>query len=73
MSALGLDTVTALSAVATACMGNVGPGLGAVGAIENFAAIPALGKGVLTFCMLAGRLEFFTLLMLFIPAFWKWR
>jgi trk system potassium uptake protein len=72
ISALGLDTVTALSSVIT-CMGNVGPGLGAVGAIENFAAIPALGKGVLTFCMLAGRLEFFTLLMLFIPTFWKWR
>jgi trk system potassium uptake protein TrkH len=72
MSGLGLDTVTALSAVVSA-IGNVGPGLGAVGPLENFASVPALGKGVLIFCMIAGRLEFFTMLMLFIPAFWKWK
>jgi trk system potassium uptake protein TrkH len=72
MSGLGLDTITALSAVVSA-IGNVGPGLGAVGPLENYASIPALGKGVLIFCMIAGRLEFFTILMLLIPAFWKWK
>jgi trk system potassium uptake protein TrkH len=72
MSALGLDSLTALSAV-TASLGNVGPGLGLVGPAENYAFIPPLGKGVLIFCMLAGRLELFTLLMLFTRAFWKWR
>ena len=72
MSGLGLDMVTALSATVSA-IGNVGPGLGAVGPLENFAFIPALGKIVLIFCMIAGRLEFFTVLMLFLPTFWKWK
>ncbi|MEE8204694.1 MAG: TrkH family potassium uptake protein [Dehalococcoidales bacterium] len=72
MSALGLDSLTALSAV-TASLGNIGPGLGLVGPTENYAFIPPLGKGVLIFCMLAGRLELFTLLMLFTRAFWRWR
>jgi|TARA_B100000315_G_scaffold256560_1_gene302755 trk system potassium uptake protein TrkH len=72
MSALGLDHLTALSSV-TASLGNVGPGLGSVGPAENYFFIPPLGKGVLIFCMLAGRLELFTLLVLFTPAFWRWR
>jgi trk system potassium uptake protein TrkH len=72
MSGLGLDNITALSSV-VASLGNVGPGLGMVGPAENYAFIPPLGKGVLMFCMLAGRLELFTLLMLFTHAFWKWR
>jgi len=72
MSGLGLDNLTALSSV-VASLGNVGPGLGMVGPVENYAFIPPLGKGVLIFCMLAGRLELFTLLMLFTPAFWRWR
>ena len=72
MSGLGLDTVTALSSIVST-MGNVGPGLGSVGPLENYAFVPALGKGVLIFCMIAGRLEFFTILMLLIPAFWKWK
>jgi trk system potassium uptake protein TrkH len=72
MSGLGLDTVTALSSVVSA-IGNVGPGLGAVGPLENFAFIPAVGKIVLILCMIAGRLEFFTVLMLFLPTFWKWK
>ena len=72
MSGLGLDMTTALSSV-TASLGNVGPGLGLVGPMENYFFIPAVGKGVLIFCMLAGRLELFTLLMLFTPAFWRWR
>jgi len=72
MGGLGLDNMTALSSV-TATLGNVGPGLGMVGPVENYFFIPAVGKGVLIFCMLAGRLELFTLLMLFTPAFWRWR
>ncbi|MFC2018968.1 TrkH family potassium uptake protein [Chloroflexota bacterium] len=72
MSALGLDHVTALSSVA-ATLGNVGPGLGLVGPVENYAFLPAPGKIVLTVCMLAGRLELFTILVLFSPTFWRWR
>lgn len=72
MSALGLDLVTAASSV-IACLGNVGPGLGLVGPAQNYAAIPSIGKGVLIFCMLVGRLEIFTVLALFSPSFWRWR
>jgi len=72
MSALGLDFETALSSV-TASVGNVGPGLGIVGPAENYALIPPVGKGVLMFLMLAGRLELFTLLVLLVPSFWKGR
>ncbi|MDV2988657.1 MAG: TrkH family potassium uptake protein [Dehalogenimonas sp.] len=70
MSALGLDIETALSAVVSA-ISNVGPGLGGVGPYENFAWIPDAGKGVLIVLMLAGRLELFTLLVLFVPSFWR--
>lgn len=66
--ALGLDHVTAFSAVA-ACLNNLGPGLGEVA--TNYATIPAATKWVLMFAMLLGRLEIFTLLILFTPAFWK--
>ncbi|MFC1984409.1 TrkH family potassium uptake protein [Chloroflexota bacterium] len=72
MSALGLDHVTALSSVA-ATLGNVGPGLGLVGPTTNYLYIPAIGKVVLIICMLVGRLELFTALVLFTPSFWKWR
>lgn len=72
MSGLGLDNITALSSV-IASLGNIGPGLGMVGPVENYSFIPPLGKGVLMFCMLAGRLELFTLMMLFTRAFWRWR
>ncbi|MFC2048267.1 TrkH family potassium uptake protein, partial [Chloroflexota bacterium] len=72
MSAVGLDQVTALSSV-IASLGNVGPGLGLVGPAANYLFIPPIGKFVLIACMLVGRLEFFTVLMLFAPSFWKWR
>jgi len=72
MSAIGLDFDTALSSV-TSCIGNVGPGLGLVGPEENYFLIPVLGKIVLIVCMLAGRVEIFTLFVIFIPSFWKWR
>ena len=72
MSALGLDQVTALSSVA-ATLGNVGPGLGLVGPTATYLWIPPLGKIVLIICMLVGRLELFTVLVLLTPSFWKWR
>lgn len=66
--ATGLDLVTAFSAVA-ACMNNLGPGLGDVGA--NYASLDNPAKWVLCFAMLLGRLEIFTLLVLLTPAFWR--
>jgi trk system potassium uptake protein TrkH len=70
MSIMGFDMVTSLGAVATS-LGNIGPGLGEVGPSESFAAIPDFGKWFLSFLMLLGRLELFTVLLLFAPAFWK--
>jgi len=64
----GLDQVTAFSAVA-ACLNNLGPGLGEVGA--HYADLSDFVKWVLALAMLFGRLEIFTLLVLFTPAFWS--
>ncbi len=61
---------SAVSAVATT-LGNVGPGLGSVGPMDNFYHINALGKWFLSFLMMLGRLELFTVLVLFSPAFWR--
>ncbi|MFC4656532.1 MULTISPECIES: TrkH family potassium uptake protein [Rheinheimera] len=65
---IGLDNISAFTATA-ACLNNLGPGLGEVAA--NFASVPDAGKWVLVVAMIFGRLEIFTLLVLFIPAFWK--
>ena len=70
MSALGLDMVSASASVA-ATLGNVGPGLGIVGPTKTYTLIPPLGKIVLTICMLLGRLEIYTVLVLIVPEFWK--
>ena len=71
LGALGLDLVTAVSASATA-LANVGPGLGeVVGPAGNFQTLSATAKWLLAFAMLLGRLEFFTLLVLLHPAFWR--
>ena len=70
LSMLGLDFITSLGAVAT-CLGNVGPGIGTVGPVNNFAHLPDLVKWFLSFLMLLGRLELFTVLIIFSPAFWK--
>jgi len=70
LTAMGVDVLTAFAAV-VACIGNIGPGLGEVGPVDNYAAIPALGKWVLSFCMLLGRLEIYTVLVLFLPEFWR--
>ncbi len=70
LAAMGLDMMTAFGAVA-ACIGNIGPGFGSVGPTENFAHIPAMGKWLLAWCMLLGRLEIYTVIILFVPEFWK--
>jgi trk system potassium uptake protein TrkH len=70
MSWLGLDFKSALASVG-ACIGNVGPGLGIVGPTKTYLAIVPAGKWILILCMIMGRLEIFTLLILFLPQFWK--
>ena len=70
ISALGYDLDTSLGAVA-ATLGNIGPGIGRVGPVENYAHIPTFGKWFLSFLMLIGRLELFTVIVLFSPSFWK--
>ena len=59
----GLDPASSISATA-ATLNNIGPGLGDIGAVENFAVLPLGGRLVATFLMLAGRLEIFTVLAL---------
>jgi trk system potassium uptake protein TrkH len=66
----GVDVLTSIGAV-VACMFNIGPGLGLVGPTEHYGHLPALAKWVLSGCMLAGRLEFYTVLVIFSPAFWR--
>ncbi len=70
MASLGLDMISALASVA-ATLGNVGPGLGMVGPTQNYAFIPPFGKIILSICMLLGRLEIYTVLILVVPEFWK--
>jgi trk system potassium uptake protein TrkH len=70
IAAMGVDVLTAFSATA-ACIGNIGPGLGSVGPAENFAHLPQAAKWVLTLCMLLGRLEIYTVFILFVPEFWR--
>jgi trk system potassium uptake protein len=66
----GLDPFSAATAVA-ATLNVIGPGLGQVGASESYEVINPFGRAVLTLCMLLGRLELFTALALFSPAFWR--
>jgi len=70
MAVLGLDIISAAASVA-ATLGNVGPGLGIVGPSKTYTLIPQFGKIVLTLCMLLGRLEIYTVLILVVPEFWK--
>ncbi len=72
MSTMGLDFDSAMGSVA-ATLGNIGPGIGIVGPGDalNFAQIQDSGKWFLSFLMLLGRLELFTVLMLFTPFFWR--
>ncbi|HNS14812.1 MAG TPA: potassium transporter TrkG [Syntrophorhabdaceae bacterium] len=70
MTMLGLDIDSAIGSVA-ATIGNVGPGIGSVGPIKNYSHIPDAGKLTLSFLMLVGRLEIYTVLLIFFPRFWK--
>jgi len=70
MSVLGNDFETSVGAVA-ATLGNIGPGIGDVGPTFNYAEIQVAGKWYLSFLMLVGRLELFTVLVLFSPMFWR--
>ena len=70
LAAMGVDVFTSIAAVA-ASMFNIGPGLGGVGPLENYGHLPLLAKWVLAGCMIAGRLEFYTVLVIFTPAFWR--
>jgi len=70
LGAMGLDFVSALGASATS-LGNVGPGFGIVNPLSNFDGLPMLAKWWCSFLMLLGRLELFTVLILFTPYFWK--
>ena len=71
VAAAGYDIVTSVSA-ALSSVGNIGPGLGAIGPFDNFAHFPVAVKFTLCTAMIAGRLELFTLLILFHPRFWKY-
>ncbi len=66
----GFDVTTTVTAV-IACMNNIGPGLGAVGPTGNFSGFSDFGKLLLSFDMLAGRLELFPMLVLFYPRIWR--
>jgi len=69
LTATGVDVFTSLSAV-IACQFNIGPGLGGVGPLENYGFFSAPAKAVLMLCMIAGRLEFYTLLVVLSRHFW---
>ena len=68
LAAMGIDLVSAFSASA-ATLGNVGPGLGVVGPVETYGPLPGAAKLLLSFLMLLGRLEIYTVLVLFLPEF----
>lgn len=70
VTALGVDIVTGTTAV-IATLNNIGPGLNLVGPATHFGNLPQAAKWVLSFCMLAGRLELYTVAVLMTPGFWK--
>lgn len=70
LTLFGIDFQTSIGAVA-ASIGNIGPGIGMVGSIYNYGFLPDVVKWILSFLMLLGRLELFTVLILFSPSFWK--
>jgi len=68
--ATGVDNITAASSVAT-CMAGIGPGMGTVGPMSNFAHLPELSKIILSLLMILGRLEIITVFALFTRTYWK--
>jgi trk system potassium uptake protein TrkH len=70
LAGMGVDFTTAFSAVA-ATIGNIGPGFGMVGPTDNYVWLPLSGKWLLIWCMLLGRLEIYTIIILLVPEFWR--
>ena len=70
MAGMGLDFMSAIGASASS-LGNIGPALGSVGPIENYSHLPQMAKWFLSFLMLLGRLELFTIMIVFSPTFWR--
>jgi trk system potassium uptake protein TrkH len=70
MTLLGMDFITAVTGVAST-LGNVGPALGALGPMENYSDVPQAGKWGFSALMLMGRLELYTVLLLFTPGTWR--
>ncbi len=70
MMLAGLDLISSTSSIVTT-LGGIGPGFGAVGPVENFASINDFGKAYLSFNMILGRLEILSVLVLFVPSFYK--
>ncbi|NNF98069.1 MAG: TrkH family potassium uptake protein [Desulfobacteraceae bacterium] len=70
LAGIGVDFVTSLGAIAAA-IGNIGPGFGLVGPVDNYAHIPQMGKWLLVWCMLLGRLEIYTFIILLVPEFYR--
>ncbi len=70
MAFVGVDFETSIGSVA-ATLGNIGPGIGGVGPVDNYAFFTPFSKWFLSFLMLLGRLELFTVLIVISPAFWR--
>lgn len=70
LAGMGVDVATSVSAVA-ASIGNIGPGFHLVGPVGNYAEIPTMGKWLLVWCMLLGRLEIYTIIIFLVPEFWR--
>jgi trk system potassium uptake protein TrkH len=70
LAAMGIDLETSAGAAA-ATLGNIGPGLGEVGPASTYTGLPAVAKVLLSFCMMLGRLELFTVLVVMLPMFWR--
>ena len=70
MAFFGIDLLTSFGATLSS-VGNVGPAFGTLGPTENYAHLPLMAKWILSFLMMAGRLEIFTAIIIFVPAFWR--
>jgi len=70
LTLFNIDITTSISATAS-CLGNVGPGLGEVGALDNYAHLPNIVKYFLSLLMMTGRLELYTVLVILSPRFWR--
>ncbi len=70
LAGIGVDFMTSLGVVPSS-IGNIGPGFGMVGPVENYSQIPVAGKWLLIWCMLLGRLEIYTVIILIVPEFWR--